>query len=77
MIKLEITIKEENSIEIIKNISAVGTEISIKEIGKKATKHEKEVSNILKKRLKINEKFQIESNQEELKEKLKNILNSL
>ena len=43
MVKLEITIKE---------ISAIGTEISIQEIERKATKDEKKVSYILKKRIK-------------------------
>lgn len=71
MIKLEI-----NSIDL-ENATAIGTEISIQEIGRKATKYEKEVSNILKKRLKVDEKFQIESNKEELKEKLEKLLKSL
>ncbi len=76
MVKLEITIKEINSLDF-KEMTAIGTEISIKEIGRKATKNEKEVSNILKKRLKIDEKFQIESNKEELKEQLEKLLKSL
>lgn len=76
MVKLEITIKEINSLDF-KEITAIGTEISIQEIGIKATKYEKEVSNILKKRLKIDEKLQIESNKEELKEQLENLLKSL
>lgn len=76
MIKLEITIKETNSLDF-KEMIAIGTEISIQEIGRKATKNEKEVSNILKKRLKIDEKFQIESNKEELKEELEKLLKSL
>ena len=71
MIKLEI-----NSIDL-ENATAIGTEISIQEIGRKATKYEKEVSNILKKRLKVDEKFQIESNKEESKEKLEKLLKSL
>ena len=76
MIKLEITIKEINSLDF-KEMTAIGTEILIQEIGRKATKNEKEVSNILKKRLKIDEKFQIESNKEELKEQLEKLLKSL
>jgi len=76
MVKLEITIKEMNSLDF-SNMTAIGTEISINESGKKATKCEKEVSNILKKRLRINEKLQIESNREELKEELKKLLQSL
>ena len=76
MIKLELTIKEINSLDF-KEMTAIGTEISIQEIGRKATKYEKEVSNILKKRLKIDEKFQIESNKEELKEQLEKLLKSL
>ena len=50
MVRLEITIKEINSLDY-KEITEIGTEISIQEIGRKATKSEKEVSNILKKRL--------------------------
>lgn len=66
MIRLEITIKE---------ISAIGTKISIQEIGRKATKSEKEVSNILKKRLKVDEKLQFES--EKIKKAIEEILKSL
>ena len=55
MVKLEITIKEINSLDF-NEMTAIGTEISIREIGEKATKNEKEVSNILKKRLKPDEK---------------------
>lgn len=76
MVKLEITIKEIDSLDF-NEMTAIGTEISIQEIGRKATKHEKEVSNILKKRLKVNEKLQIESNMEELKEQLEKLLKSL
>ena len=76
MIKLEITIKEINSL-YFNEMTAIGTKISIQEIGRKATKNEQEVSNILKKRLKIDEKFQIESNKEELKEQLEKLLKSL
>ena len=76
MVRLEITIKEINSLDY-KEITTKGTEISIQEIGRKATKNEKEVSNILKKRLKIDETFQIESNKEELKEQLEKLLKSL
>ena len=60
MIKLEITIKEINSLDF-KEMCAIGTEISVQEIGRKATKYEKEVSYILKKRLKLDEKIQFES----------------
>ena len=66
MVRLEITIKEINSLDY-KEISAIGTEISIQEIGRKATKYEKEVSNILKKRLKVGEKLQFESKNEKIK----------
>lgn len=76
MVKLEITIKEIDSLDY-KDITAIGTGISIQEIGRKATKYEKEVSNILKKRLKLDEKLQIESNKEELKEQLEKLLKSL
>ena len=53
MVKLEITI---NSLDF-KEMNARGTEITLKEIGKNASKYEKEISNILKKRLKIDEKI--------------------
>lgn len=76
MVKLEITIKEINSLDF-SEMTAIGTEVSIKEIGKQASKYEREVSNILKKRLKINEKLQIEGNKEELKEQLEKLLKSL
>ena len=65
MVRLEITIKETNSLDY-KEISAIGTEISIQEIGREATKNEKEVSNILKKRLKVDEKLQFESENEKI-----------
>ena len=76
MIKLEITIKEINSLDF-KEMTAIGTEVSLKEIGKHASKYEREVSNILKKRLRVDEKFQVESNKEELKEQLEKLLKSL
>ena len=76
MIKLELTIKEINSLDF-KEMTAIGTEVSLKEIGKHASKYEREVSNILKKRLRVDEKLQIESNKEELKEKIEKILKSL
>lgn len=76
MVRLEITIKEINSLDY-KEISAIGTEISIQEIGRKATKNEKEVSNILKKRLKVDEKLQFESENEKIKKAIEEILKSL
>lgn len=76
MIKLEITIKEINSLDF-KEMTAIGTEISIREIGRKATKYEKEVSNILKKRLKVDEKIQVETKKDELKAELEKLLKSL
>lgn len=76
MIRLEITIKEINSLDY-KEISAIGTEISIQEIGRKATKNEKELSNILKKRLKVDEKLQFESENEKIKKAIEEILKSL
>ena len=71
MIKLEI-----NSLDF-KEMTAIGTEISIQEIGRKATKYEKEVSNILKKRLKVDEKIQFESKNEKIKKAIEEILKSL
>ena len=76
MVRLEITIKEINSLDY-KEITAIGTEISIQEIGRKATKNEKEVSNILKKRLKVDEKLQFESENEKIKKVIEEILKSL
>lgn len=76
MVKLEITIKEINSLDF-KEMTAIGTEVSIKEIGKHASKYEREVSNILKKRLKIDEKFQVETKKDELKAELEKLLKSL
>ena len=76
MVRLEITIKEINSLDF-KEITAIGTEISLKEIGKHATKDEKEVSNILKKRLKVDEKLQFESENEKIKKAIEEILKSL
>ena len=76
MVRLEITIKEINSLDY-KEISAIGAEISIQEIGRKATKYEKEVSNILKKRLKVDEKLQFESENEKIKKAIEEILKSL
>ena len=76
MVRLEITIKEINSLDY-KEITAIGTEISIQEIGRKATKNEKEVSNILKKRLKVDEKLQYESEDEKIKKAIEEILKSL
>lgn len=76
MVRLEITIIEINSL-VYKEITAIGTEISIQEIGRKATKSEKEVSNILKKRLKVDEKLQFESENEKIKKAIEEILKSL
>ena len=76
MVRLELTIKEINSLDY-KEITAIGTEISIQEIGRKATKYEKEVSNILKKRLKVDEKLQFESKNEKIKKSIEEILKSL
>ena len=76
MVRLEITIKEINLLDY-KEISAIGTEISLKEIGNQATKNKKEVSNILKKRLKVDEKIQFESENEKIKKVIEEILKSL
>ena len=58
-------------------MTAIGTEVSVKEIGKKASKYEREVSNILKKRLKLDEKIQVETKKDELKAELEKLLKSL
>ena len=76
MVKLEITIKEINSLDF-NEMTAIGTEVSLKEIGKHASKYEREVSNILKKRLRVDEKFQVETKKDELKEQLEKLLKSL
>ena len=76
MVKLEITIKEKYSLDF-KEMTAIGTEVSLKEIGKHASKYEREVSNILKKRLKIDEKIQVETKKDELKAELEKLLKSL
>ena len=76
MVRLEITIKEINSLDY-KEIAVAETEISIHEIGRKATKNEKEVSNILKKRLKVDKKLQFESENEKIKKAIEEILKSL
>ena len=71
MVKLEI-----NSLDF-KEMTAIGTEVSLKEIGKHASKYEREVSNILKKRLKVDEKIQVETTNEEDKAELEKLLKSL
>lgn len=76
MVKLEITIKEINSLDF-NEMTPIGTEVSLKEIGKHASKYEREVSNILKKRLRVDEKFQVETKKDELKEQLEKLLKSL
>lgn len=76
MVRLEITIKEINSLDY-KKITAIVTKILIQEIERKATKSEKEVSNILKKRLKVDEKLQFESENEKIKKAIEEILKSL
>lgn len=76
MVKLEITIKEINSLDF-SEMTAIGTEVSIQEIGKHASKYEREVSNILKKRLRVDEKFQVETKKDELKAELEKLLKSL
>ena len=75
MVKLEITIKEINSLDF-NGMTAIGAEVSIKEIGEHASKYEREVSNILKKRLKVDEKIQVETKKDELKAELEKLLKS-
>lgn len=70
MVKLILTINEKTTLNL-KDISAIGTDISIQEVGKNATKAEIKVSDILKERLKVNEKLQFESNSKKSKEDLK------
>lgn len=66
MIKLEITIKEISY--DLENITAFGTDVQIVE---KASKVERKVSDILKQRLRVDEKLQFESNSKRSKEELK------
>ena len=72
MIKLEITIKEINSLDF-KEMTVIGAEVSLKESGKHASKSEREVNNILKKRLKVDEKIQVETKEDELKAELEKL----
>lgn len=60
MIKLEIEIKEEKEISLDSGI-ATSTEIHIEETRINASKGERKVSEILKERLKVNEKIQFEN----------------
>lgn len=70
MVKLILTINEKTTLNL-KDIRAIRTDISIQKIGKNATKAEIKVSNILKERLKVNDKLQFESNSKKSKEELK------
>lgn len=80
MIKLVIEIEEKENLEN-ENIQAIRTEINIQEIGRNVTNREKEVSNLLKMRMQVNEKIQIETegirNKKRLKEQLEKLLKSL
>lgn len=76
MVKLEIIIKELKSVDY-ESVKAIGTEISVNEVGKNATKSEKEVAEILKKRLKVDEKIQFEGENEKIKKAIEEILKSL
>lgn len=78
MIKLEITIKE-NEVIKLEDTVAIDTEVRIIEKGKNATKGEKEVSNIIKKRLNVNQKYQVENctNKKSDKEILQELLDKL
>lgn len=80
MVKLILTINEKTTLNL-KDIDAIGTDISIQEIGKNATKAEIEVSGILKERLKVSEKIQIENiskkSREDLTKELIKIIRNL
>lgn len=58
MVKLILTINEMTSLNL-KDITAIGTDISIEEVGKNATKAEIKVGNMLKERLKLNENYNL------------------
>lgn len=68
MIKLILEIKEKEN-KKLNSIKATGCEIGIKEVGIFATEGEQNICDILKKRIRINERLQIEFD-ESLKEKL-------
>ena len=72
MVRLEITIKEIKSVDY-ESVKAIGTEISVNEVGKNATKSEKEVTEILKKRMKVDEKIQFEGENEKIKKAIEEI----
>lgn len=75
MIKLVLEIKEAKTKEL-ENIKAIRTDVSIEEIGTNATKIEKEVSNIMKERLGIEEKVQFvnrSKNKKDVNELLKEL----
>lgn len=78
MIELNIKIKENKSIKLDEGI-AIDTGISFEEIGTNPTKNEKVVLNILKERLKFNEKVQFEnlSKRKSDKEVINDLLNKL
>lgn len=80
MIKLVIEIKEEETLNL-KNVKAVGTNISVKEIGLMATNTEKKVSKMFKDRMNFEDKIEIEnfSNVEknDLKKELEKLLKRL
>lgn len=61
MIKLIVEINEKG-IKEYKNIVGTQVEVSVQELGKNATKGEKEVSKQYKERLKIDKKFQYLNN---------------
>lgn len=72
MIKLILEIKEKDS-QNLKTIKAIGSEIKVKEVGIMATEGEKEICEILKKRINVDKKLQFETENE----KMKKILNML
>ena len=76
MVKLILTKNEKTRLNL-KDVRAIETDISIQEIGKNATKGEIKVSNILKERLKVNEKLQFENNSKKSKEELIELLKGI
>lgn len=72
MIKLILEIKEKDT-KNIKTIKAIRSEIKVKEVGIMATECEKEICEILKKRINVDKKLQFETDNE----KMKKILNML
>ena len=83
MIKLVIEINEEKTLKV-EDFTATSCHINISEYGRNPSVHEKKISNILKDRLNVQEKIELEGNKGqitltkgELKRELEKILKRL